>query len=103
MKEFKYGMRLRGFAPMCQPKEGFLRREDDTLGDYHDIIVYNRRLTDKELYEYELDDLNLKTYRVTYEIVFEISAVDETEAEEISDEMLANGEFEGYPVMVEEI
>lgn len=54
---YRYGMRLRGFAPMCQPKEGFVKRLDDTKRRYHDILVYNRMLTDKELYDYELDYL----------------------------------------------
>ena len=103
MKEYKYGMRHpRGFSPGCQPK-GVIRREDDPAGKYYDIIVYDRKLTDKELYEYELDDLNLKLFRVTYEVVFEISADDETEAEEIANELMSNGEFESYPVIVEEI
>ena len=57
VKEFKYGMRLRGFAPMCQPMDGFLRREDDPNGKYHDVIVYSRELTDEELEQYELDEI----------------------------------------------
>ena len=56
-KEFKYGMRLRGFSPGCQPK-GVMRREDDPTGKYWDIIIYDRELTRKELVDYELDDLN---------------------------------------------
>jgi hypothetical protein len=39
---------------MCQPKEGFIRREDDMTGKYYDIIVYNRQLTEKEINDYEL-------------------------------------------------
>lgn len=58
MTEKKYGMRLRGFAPMCQPKEGFVRREDDPSGRYYDILVYNRELTEKEVRNYELDPVN---------------------------------------------
>lgn len=54
---YRYGMRLRGFAPMCQPKEGFVERQDDTTGRYYDILVYNRELTEKELRDYELDRL----------------------------------------------
>lgn len=53
--EFRYGMRLRGFAPMCQPKDGLIRRDDDFSGRYHDILVYSRMLSDKELRNYELD------------------------------------------------
>lgn len=54
---YRYGMRLRGFAPMCQPKEGFVERQDDSTGRYYDILVYNRELTEKELRDYELDRL----------------------------------------------
>lgn len=58
--EYKYGMRLRGFSIGCQPMNGFVKREDDTTGIYHDIIVYDRPLTEKECEQYELDDLNLQ-------------------------------------------
>lgn len=57
-KEYRYGMRLRGFSPMCQPMNELLRREDDTTGKYHDILVYSRELTEKELRDYELDALD---------------------------------------------
>lgn len=59
-----YGMRLRGFAPSCQPSKGFVEcmADDDKkelFGDivdrYHDVLVYNRKLDDSELYDYELD------------------------------------------------
>ena len=55
--EFRYGMRLRGFSPGCQPKEGLVRREDDPTGRDYDILVYDRELTDKEVRNYELDGL----------------------------------------------
>lgn len=55
--EYRYGMRLRGFSPGCQPKEGLVGREDGGM-KYHDIVVYSRPLTDRELDDYELDDLN---------------------------------------------
>lgn len=58
-----YGMRLRGCAPMCQPK-GFARL-DDTTGRYHDILAYTRKLTDNELYDYELDYLGTELYNST--------------------------------------
>ena len=58
--EYVYGMRLRGFSIGCQPMDGFIRREDDN-GDYkrkyHDILIYDRMLSDKEMEEYELDFL----------------------------------------------
>ena len=52
---YKYGMRLRGFSPGCQPMKGLLFAADDESGRYHDLLVYDRKLTDKELSEYELD------------------------------------------------
>lgn len=57
IREYRYGMRLRGFSPGCQPKSGFVEREDDPTGKYYDILVYDRRLTDKEVDSYELDYL----------------------------------------------
>lgn len=53
--KYYYGMRLRGFSPMCQPMDGLIERQDDTTGKYHDILIYDRELSDRELYEYELD------------------------------------------------
>ena len=55
-EEYKYGMRLRGYSPGAQPK-GVLRREDDTTGKYHDIIVYGRQLSADEIRGYELEEL----------------------------------------------
>lgn len=52
---FLYGMRLRGFSPGCQPKNGLVERQDDVTGKYYDILVYNRELTEDELENYELD------------------------------------------------
>jgi hypothetical protein len=61
MKTYTYGMRLRGFSIGCQPKEGFVERRDDISGLYYDVIVYNRKLTNKELDDYELDYLGEET------------------------------------------
>ena len=52
---YKYGMRLRGFSIGCQPMDGFVERCDDEKGVYWDIIVYDRKLTDDEVRDYELD------------------------------------------------
>ena len=52
---YKYGMRLRGFAPWCQPMEGLITIFGDKSGKYHDLLLYNRRLTPKEVSDYELD------------------------------------------------
>lgn len=55
MKRYKYGIRLRGFSIGCQPMKGFIERLDDRSGRYHDIVVYDRMLTGKEVMDYELD------------------------------------------------
>lgn len=52
---YLYGMRLRGFSIGCQPMHGLVDRQDDATGRYHDILVYDRELTEKELKDYELD------------------------------------------------
>ena len=52
-----YGMRLRGFSIGCQPMDGFREQMDDPTGKYHDLLVYERPLTDAELKNYELDFL----------------------------------------------
>ena len=52
-----YGMRLRGFSPGAQPKDGWIETEEDPLGDYWNIMVYNRKLTDKEVKDDDLDSL----------------------------------------------
>ena len=57
---FKYGMRLRGFSPGAQPKTGFIERQDDPLGDYWDILVYSRKLTEEERHAYDLDYLGAR-------------------------------------------
>lgn len=53
---YKYGMRLRGFAPFCQPMNGLDHAEDGD-SDYWNFLFYNRELTAKELIQYELDYL----------------------------------------------
>ncbi len=55
--EERYGMRLRGFSIGCQPIEGLIGTEKDYRGEYHDILIYNRKLTKKEREEYDLDYL----------------------------------------------
>ena len=56
-EKYTYGMRLRGFAPGAQPK-GVKERRDDLNGDYYDIIVYDRELTEDEIQQYELDPID---------------------------------------------
>lgn len=64
MAEFFYGMRLRGFSPGAQPKDGLVKCLDEYRAawmrrpngrPYHDVLVYSRPLSQKELDEYELD------------------------------------------------
>lgn len=55
--EYRYGMRLRGFGPGCQPKDGLLYGVDDITGKYWNIIVYSRKLSEREVAEYELDPI----------------------------------------------
>ena len=57
MTEYRYGMRLRGFSIGCQPKDGLIRREDSSDKNYYDVIVYDRKLTEKEMNDYALDEL----------------------------------------------
>ena len=52
---YKYGMRLRGFSPGCQPKEDLVECSDEKIGRYHDILLYSRMLSEQELNNYELD------------------------------------------------
>ena len=54
-KQYKYGMRLRGFSIGCQPKDGFVARIDDPKGRYYDILIYDRLLTGWEVMDYDLD------------------------------------------------
>ena len=57
MREYLYGMRLRGYSPGCQPMNGLLRIAPGG-GQYHDLLIYDRPLTEKELKDYELDYIN---------------------------------------------
>ena len=57
MREYLYGMRLRPAGPGAQPIKGLLRIAPGG-GQYHDLLIYDRKLTDEELEEYELDYIN---------------------------------------------
>ena len=58
---FTYGMRLRGFSMGCQPMNGFVDRRDDETGKYYDVLVYDRRLTEDEIRNYELDFISTES------------------------------------------
>lgn len=57
---YVYGMRHRGASPGAQPKDGFVEREDDPLGEYEDVLVYSRKLKKSECDQYELDSLGAR-------------------------------------------
>lgn len=55
--KFKYTYRSRGFSPYCQPINGLINHENQKEYKF-EVLTYNRRLTCKELAEFELIDLN---------------------------------------------
>ena len=56
MAEYKYGMRLRGKSPGCQPMKGLVRVEHPLdMIKWWDILVYDRELDYTELFLYDLD------------------------------------------------
>jgi len=54
---FKYTYRSRGFSPSCQPMNGLINHENQKEYKF-EVLTYNRKLTCKELAEFELIDLN---------------------------------------------
>ena len=55
--KYIYGMRMRGFSPLCQPMKGLVDVRFDESGKYYDILIYDRRLTPQELRDYELTEV----------------------------------------------
>ena len=53
---YKYGMKERGFSLGCQPMRG-LKDWKDTDGKYYSILWYDRELSEQEVKNYELDEL----------------------------------------------
>ena len=58
MTEYYYGMKARGYSPWCQPMDGLHRVllngvEHRPL--YHDVLVYDRELTEEEVKQYDLE------------------------------------------------
>lgn len=64
--KYKYGMRARGFSIGCQPIDGLFKRIDSPDDKYLDILVYDRKLTEKEIRDYQLDYLG-NYYKVEWE------------------------------------
>lgn len=52
---YKYGMRLRPYSIGCQPMDGLVEVMVDNR--YWNILIYDRKLTDQEISDYELDYL----------------------------------------------
>lgn len=46
-------MKYRGFSLGCQPMDGLREIHPDEMG-YKDVLIYDRPLTDREIYEHEL-------------------------------------------------
>lgn len=57
---FYYGMRQRGCAPGCQPKEGFVEQIADPSGRYYDIIYYSKKLSFRDERYYDLVFLGME-------------------------------------------
>ena len=67
MTRYLYGMRLRGFSPATFPQKGFIEclqekefKQLKTLNRYHDILAYERKLTELEIQGYELDFIGIQ-------------------------------------------
>lgn len=64
-----YGMKARPFSIGCQPMEGFITSNafkilkmnlDEWSQGYHSTLLYDRKLTKKELYDYELEFVGVR-------------------------------------------
>lgn len=57
MTKYVYGMlHARGAGPGCQPRQGFLGVDNSYSElEYSDVIVYDRKLTEAECYQYDLE------------------------------------------------
>lgn len=54
-----YGMRYRGYSPMCQPMNGLyvVLSQDE---EYYNTLAYTRKLSEAEERDYELVYLGMK-------------------------------------------
>ena len=64
MKNYTYGMRLRGFSPGCQPMKGLVLAREDKSGEDYDILSYARKLSDEDVRNYELDYLGERELKI---------------------------------------
>lgn len=50
-------MKYRGFSPGAQPKKGLIGCIENNETEYYDVIEYDRKLTDEEISNYELEEI----------------------------------------------
>ena len=64
-----YGMKARPFSIGCQPMEGLITSDafkvlkmdlDEESQGYHSTLLYNRKLTEEEIYDYELEFVGIR-------------------------------------------
>ena len=61
MRVYWYGMKLRGYSIGCQPMNGLVSVRD-VIGDvYYNVLIYERKLTNQEVYQYDLEYLGEET------------------------------------------
>ena len=61
-KYYEYGMRLRGYSPGCQPMQGLMVARMESGSRYHENLIYDRELSERELEDYELDFIRELTW-----------------------------------------
>lgn len=67
----KYGMKERGFGVGCQPK-GFVKWEDASQSPtYYSYVWYDEPLTEEQLEQYEMDELDDRTLKERIKEVIE--------------------------------
>lgn len=57
---YYYGMKYRPAGMGCQPMEGLIEIIDSDGEDFYDIVTYSRKLTESEVYAYELEFIGAK-------------------------------------------
>ena len=60
---YLYGMKSKDYDPEGYPKLGFIDAQDDVLGEYESILVYDRVLSQKEENRFALDYIGSRMRR----------------------------------------
>ena len=89
---YYYGMRLRPFGIGCQPKDCVYRVEGVVAEGYWDIIAYERKLSEDEMYQYDLDDVTNAGWALTANGSFQ----PESEYDNLSDALYVRTEWEAF-------